>query len=105
MTSEPSTNRAVCDFCGADLVAGSAYFVEFGRPPVVLSGEQDDLLDYLDAWFCSQEHAAAWLSSPLPEPGPRVHARVGNAPRHWVPMALLGVVVLALVGAVILAAM
>jgi hypothetical protein len=105
MAPEASANPEVCEFCGADLVAGRAYFLEFGRPPVVLNGEQDDLLDYLDAWFCSQEHAAAWLSSPLPEPRPRMKASVGTAPRHWLPMALLGVVALALVGAVILAAM
>lgn len=105
MAPEPTTNREVCGSCGADLVAGSAYFVEFGRPPVVLNGEQDDLLDYLDAWFCSQEHAAAWLSSPLPEPRPRMKASVGTAPRHWLPVALLGIVALALVGAVLVAVM
>ena len=105
MAPEPSTNREVCGSCGADLVAGRAYFVELGRPPVGLNGEQDDLLDYLDAWFCSQEHAAAWLSSPLPAPRARSRASVGTAPRHWLPTALLGVVALALVGAVILAAM
>ena len=36
----------------------------------VTRGDHGDGLDFLDADFCSQEHAAEWLDRPLPEPDP-----------------------------------
>lgn len=46
-------------------------FIEISRGP----GDWEDA-DYVDAMFCSQEHASEWFLLPLPEPEPSVPYRL-----------------------------
>jgi hypothetical protein len=66
-TSE-STRALVCDHCGQPCTD-----VDGGRDFVHLEVTRERPVDGTHWWevdFCSQEHAAAWLSEPLPERNP-----------------------------------
>ncbi|MGY2067841.1 hypothetical protein [Blastococcus sp. SYSU DS0619] len=61
-------DAAACEMCGspwADVDGGDTWLhLEVTRH------DQGGGLDFLDADFCSQEHAARWLARPLPRPQP-----------------------------------
>lgn len=75
----PAADAAPCTLCGrpwTELDGGSRWLhLE------VTHGDHREGLHYLDADFCSQEHAAEWLDRPLPEPEPEVPYRMSRRGR------------------------
>ena len=64
---EHSALCAVCDRPVAEVDGGADWLhleVTRGDPP--------EDAEYIDADFCTQAHAAEWLSAPLPTPAPTV---------------------------------
>ena len=57
--------------------------------------DESDRLDFLDADFCSQEHAAEWLRRPLPAPAsaPPYTVSVRDRFEEWGVGLLFGLVV------------
>lgn len=61
-----------CAYCAAEFPERDWFGLEIQRP-VPQSRVKDDI-EYRDEIFCSQEHAARWLNTPLgaPEPSAQV---------------------------------
>jgi hypothetical protein len=64
---------AVCAVCGRRIVDvdGGADWLHLE----ITRGELPEAPEYVDASFCTQAHAAEWLSRPLPPPPPPVPMR------------------------------
>lgn len=70
MATVDASDASDCAVCGhpwTDVDGGSTWLhLEVTRH------DDSDRLDFLDADFCSQEHAAEWLRRPLPAPATEV---------------------------------
>ncbi|WP_203653120.1 hypothetical protein [Demequina activiva] len=66
MTREAEPEERACELCGADASGSEWVALEVTRAMRTMDGDED--LAFVDANFCSQEHAARWLARPLPEP-------------------------------------
>ena len=72
-------DAAPCALCGRPWTE-----VDGGRRWLHLEVTRDDgggVPDFVDADFCSQEHAAEWLDRPLPEPQPSTPFRMSGRER------------------------
>ena len=80
MTVDPEES-ATCAVCGRRVaeVGGGEDWLRLE----VTRGDLPEDREYVDADFCTQAHAAEWLSRPLPPPAPVVRARPGRRER-WV---------------------
>lgn len=102
MTASETETGAPCDYCGVAVDPHGWFGLEVQRPDSrhrLVPGWAS--IDTWDVVFCSQEHAVAWLSSPLPvQPGP-----ASAAPGDLRRSALVDrAVIAAIVGALVLAA-
>jgi hypothetical protein len=88
---EDSASCAVCDRRVAEVDGGADWLhLEITR------GDSPDDFEYIDADFCTQAHAAEWLSGPLPTPEPTASVPADRRERFFA--LLLGFCVLWSVG-------
>jgi hypothetical protein len=88
VSAAESADVLVCDHCGRSCAA-----VEEGRDWLHLEVTREQSVDGLHWWevdFCSQEHAAAWLQAPLPEP---IQGNGMTSPTTWTDLVALDVLV------------
>lgn len=62
--------RGTCRFCGEPLPQDDWVGLEITRAGLLATGERTDV-EALSAVFCGQEHAASFLTQPLPALQPR----------------------------------
>ncbi|WP_454778056.1 hypothetical protein [Georgenia muralis] len=76
---ELEDERALCRYCKAPVPENEWFGLEVTRPVKMPDGSTSEVdVDFLDAVFCSQEHAALWLAAPIP---PTVVPQVTVFPR------------------------
>jgi hypothetical protein len=78
-------NSATCPVCDRPIaeVDGGADWLHLE----VTRGDSPGDFEYIDADFCTQAHAAEWLSEPLPTPSPSELVPVGRRER-WLGILL-----------------
>lgn len=92
--------RGVCRLCGAPLPLDDWIGLEISREGLLVTGERTDV-ESLNAVFCSQEHAATFLTQPLPPLQPRPPAPPRSTLRETFELTALiagGVVTIGLIG-------
>ncbi|MCL3861679.1 hypothetical protein [Actinotalea sp. K2] len=99
MIQEPVDAQPLCDLCGAPVPDDAWLTVEVDRARPAESSVVG--FDYLNAIFCSQEHASQWLAGPLPAPEPVALLTPSRGDRVFDALLVPGIVLviaLALVG-------
>jgi hypothetical protein len=92
--------RGVCGFCGAPLPQDDWIGLEISREGLLATGERTDV-ESLNAVFCSQDHAAAFLAQPLPPLRPRPPAPPRSPVREVFELVAIiagGIVTIGLMG-------
>lgn len=92
--------RGVCGLCGAPLPEDDWIGLEISREGLLVTGERTDV-ESLKALFCGQEHAATFLTQPLPSLQPRQPAPPRSTLREALELIALvtgGVVTIGLIG-------
>jgi hypothetical protein len=92
--------RSVCGFCQEPVPEVGWIGLEVTREGVLATGQRGDL-EFLDVVFCRQEHAASFLTQPLPPLQPQAPPPPRSPARERLELTAViagGVVTLGLIG-------